>query len=76
MTRINIGGKIGKFFNHLGEEIVDVAQIIEKSVLDVLDQAGGYVTQLINKGDQIVHMTDDFMNKNLINEMKNFPFYS
>ena len=66
-------GKLGKFFNKLGNQIKDIAEDLGDEILDGLQDAGGFVGKLVSKGEDIVDTADDFVNKNLINEVKNFP---
>ena len=65
-------GKLGNFFNKLGNQIKDIAEDLGDEILDGLQDAGGFVGKLVSKGEDIVDTADDFVNKNLINEVKNF----
>ena len=73
METFKIGGKVANFFDSLGNKIESTFEKLGDDILHGIEDVGDFGTKLVREGKDIINTTDDFVNKNLINEVKNFP---
>ena len=71
METFKIGGKVANFFDSLGNKIESTFEKLGDDILHGIEDVGDFGTKLVREGNDIINTTDDFVNKNLINEVKN-----